>query len=76
MSQKQNSVHRAANRVYTQNPTVNLPVTSCQEPQSTRVYGAEKRNVVVAFGRRHDVGVPRSATVGQPLGDGKNMLFL
>ena len=73
---KQNIVHQTLERIYTQNPFGHLPATVCQEPRSTRVYGAEKRNVIVAFPCWYDVKVPRRSVMGELLGDRKNVLSL
>lgn len=76
LPRKQNTAHQTAERIYTQDTTCNLPVPSCQEPWSTRVYRTEKRDVVVSFRCRHDVKIPRSAVMGEFLGYRKNVLVL
>ena len=73
---KQRTAHQTAERIYTQNPVRDLPVTSCQEPRSVRVYWAEERNVIVAFRCRHDVKVSRSSVRRELFRDGKNVLVL
>jgi len=73
---KRKIAHQTAERIYAQYPVSDLPVTSCQEPRSVRVYGTEKRNVIVAFRCRNDVEVPRSSVTGEVFGDRNNVLFL
>lgn len=68
--------HHTAYWIYTQNSVGDFPVTGRQEPRRARVHRAEKRNMVVAFSRGHDVKVPRAAGTRKLLRDEKDVLSL
>ena len=68
--------HQTTEWINTQNPVGDFPITSRQELRSGRIYGAIKRNMVVAFRSGHDVKVSSVAGMRELLRDGNNVLSL